>query len=323
MKKAASNNNMWILVIIVAGLLFLTPQGREFIGSIGGTSDTGPSTSDLEVEELEQEVLSCDGVQSVNLLFDDKNAYKIGTDPDNNLTIYSPIYKQVTDDATSTTGPVLTTFHALAGQNDMGEPASKYFGKPITFETVCSDLNIQTPLYYVGNLTTTVMCDDGVTINTDSAHETVGASSTYVPCLTIKAPAERCAMVYGAYLVAEYDATYVSKVSAVSGLHDANTAIYKAHDTNHSGVEIDMDQYKIFEMDETMLCDGKKLEDICVQVETTASNPGEDQGNVQFHWFAKNYDVDADEFTLIGPAIYDEDNNNIYIGYVNDTWHVA
>ena len=266
-----------------------------------------------------KDAISCDGIASVKLLYNDINAFKTGTDPGNKLEILSPSLIQVADDATSTTGPVMTEFSALAG-NTAGTPLSGYFAKPITFETVCSDVNIQPELKPASAPTITVTNDNGKTVNSDTNHEAMDASSTYSPCITVKAPAEACSSEYGAIVAFEYDATYVNKLDS-SDLSSTSSGFQVAHETNHSGSGKNLDQYKVMQFNGE-LCDGDKV-DICFDVTTTSSAVGEDQGNVKIHWYPLNYDLDADDYTIIGPAIYDEDNNIISQGNTTARYYTA
>lgn len=299
-----------LMSLVFVGLLVLgvwvVASGKLNIGKT-----LSVSTAD-EPKPSADQVASCDGVASVKLLYDSLNYYKQGTDPSGNLTIYEvngkKFKKMVADDATSTTGPVLSRYKAIAG-NNAGTPISGYFSAPADFSTDCSDLDIQPRLYQSNAPTLTILNDDGVTKNSDSNHEAMDASSTYSPCMTVKAPAEKCSSVYGAYVIFETDATYILKVDSTD-LESADAGYYFAHTTNQSASALDFDQYKIFKWDGGKLCDGDKV-DICFDVTTSASTPGEDQANIQIHWRALNYDTDADEGTPIGPAIYDEDLNLI------------
>jgi len=267
-------------------------------------------------------VSSCDGIASVKALLNDINYYKKGTDPAGNLTIYEKdgdeFVQIVADDATSTTVPVLSNFKGLAG-NSAGTPLSSYFAEEVSFTSLCSDVPIQPKLKPASAPTLTVVNDNGIQANSDSNHESAGASSTYTPCITVKAPAEACAARYGAVVAFEYDATYVSKVDS-SDLKLASTSFLVAHTTNHSATGLDMDQYKLMKFDGE-LCDGDKVE-ICFDVTTTSSAPGEDQANVQIHWYPINKDIDADEYTLI-TGIYDEDNNIISQGNTTAIYYTA
>ena len=267
---------------------------------------------------------SCDGISSVNALYNDINAYKIGTDPNNTLSIFEKIgaddfvVKTVADDATSTSVDVLSSYKALAG-NNLGTPLSSYFAEEIEFDTVCSDVDIQPRLKPASAPTITVVNDNGVQTNSDSNHETVAASTTYTPCITVKAPTEACSSRYGAIVALEYDATYVSQISS-SDLVNTDSAFLEGHATNHSGTGLDMDQFKIMKYSGE-LCNGKKVE-ICFDVKMGSSNPGEDQGNVRVHWFPINKDLDADELTVI-TGIYDEDNNVISQGNTTAIYYTA
>jgi len=278
---------------------------------------------------MQKDAQTCDGIQSVNALYNDINFYKIGTDPNNSLEILNKdgaaFLQRVADDATTTTVPVMSSFKALAG-NTGGTPVSGYFAEEVEFSTVCSDVPIQPKLRPSGEPSITVVNDNGVQQNSDSNHDSMDASSKYSPTVTVKSDAEACAARYGAVVVFEYDATYVSKVSSPD-LEDYSTSFLYPHTTNQSGIDKDFDQYKIMLWNgdvgqgKGFLCDGKKAE-FTFNVETTSSTPGEDQANVQVHWYPINKDIDADEYTLI-TGIYDEDNNVIATGNTTQMYYTA
>lgn len=308
--------NPWLIIGIIAVLLVAGGYINLDSFTAGGTDV--PDDEDDKEDRID-DLITCDGLASVSVRWDDKDYYKTGTDPASALTMYSPIYLTGADDS-ATVSPALTQFKALAG-NNAGTPSTTYFSKETAFETVCSDIFVQEKLYKAGAPTLTWVNDDGITVNADATnHESMAASSSYTPELTVKSAAETCASVYGAYAVAEYDASYVASVEPVHGLTDANTGIYIAHTTNHSGIEKDFDQYKVMKYS-GMLCDGAK-DVVSIKVTTIAADPGEDQANVLMHWLPINKDIDADEYTLI-TGIYDEDNNAIFIGNTTKTYHTA
>lgn len=284
------------------------------------TTPDGDKTIVIDTDQ--KEALSCDGIASVNALLDDLNFYKIGTDPASHLSIYEKngddFKKVVADDATSTSVPVLSSFKGLAG-NNIGTPKAGYFAEEVEFSSVCSDVDIQPKLRPSSAPTITVVNDNGITANSDSNHETVAASSTYTPCFTVKAAAESCGSRYGSVVIFEYDASYITKIDS-SDLSGSGSGFFFPHTTNHSASGLDMDQYKVMKY-EGMLCDGDKTE-VCFDVTTGSSNPGEDQGNVRIHWRPINKDIDADEYTLI-TGIYDEDNNDITTANTTATWYVV
>jgi hypothetical protein len=264
----------------------------------------------------------CPNVASISALYNDFNYYKAGTDPASTLTIYDKggeEFKQtVADDATDTTVSAIGSFKAVAGTN-AGTPSSGYFSELIEFSSACQDENIQPKLKPSGVPTLTLINDDGITKNSDSNHEAMGASSTYLPTMVIKAGSESCASRHGAYLIADYDATYFSKVSS-SDLKNGNSIVLFAHNSTGNLNAGTNDQFKVF-LYEGELCDGNKVEPQ-FKVETTATEPTEDV-SVDFHWIARDIDVDADEYTPLDPAIYDEDNNLIGEAIVNATFYGA
>jgi len=288
------------------------------------TTPSGEKLIDSSVTPAVKDALSCDGIASVYALYNDINAYKAGTDPNNTLTIYSKIgddnfvLKTVADDATTTKADVLSKYKALAG-NNLGTPISSYFAEEIEFSTVCSDVDIQPMLKPASAPTLTIVNDNGVTSNSDANHQLADGSETYTPCITVKAPTEACSSRYGAIVAFEYDATYVSQISS-SDLVNTDSSFFAAHDTNHSATGLDMDQYKLMKYSGE-LCNGKKVE-ICFDVKMTSATSEEDQGNVKVHWYPINKDLDADELTII-TGIYDEDNNVISQGNTTAIYYQA
>ncbi|MCD6176802.1 MAG: hypothetical protein J7K29_03080 [Candidatus Cloacimonetes bacterium] len=314
----ANKNSSLLLLGAIIIIAFLATGGK--LGGLFSAADTNiGDTGSTDTGTTDVTPTHCEGISSVKLLYDDKDAYKLGTDPGSVLTIYDPIAMTVADDATSTTGPTLTEYKALAGDN-AGTPSSTYFAKELDFETGCDDIHIQPKLYKAGAPTLTFVNDNGITQNSDTNDEAMDASSSYTPELTIKAPADECSSVYGAYVVAEYDATYIKSVTPVSGLTDADVGVYIAHTTNQSESGNDFDQYKVMKYS-GKLCDGAK-DTVSFKVETTSSTPGEDAGNIQVYWLPINKDLNADTYALI-TGIYDEDNNAIYIGNTSAYYYGA
>ena len=292
--------------------------------------------TDPDNEIKGKELTSCDGIQDVNALYDDINAYKVGTDPGGNLTIYEKdgkFFKQVVqDDATSTGVPYLSSFKGLAG-NTVGTPISSYFSEVIDFDTSCSNEPLQTELYPASAPTITFTNDNGKTINSDTNHEDMTASDTYTPCATIKAPSEGCSARYGALVAIEYDATFNKKIDGSSYFESTDKGYLAAHSDNLTA-SMAYDQYKVMMwdgavqdidgdgvLDDGVLCDGKKVE-VFFDVETTTETPVEDSNNIVFHWVPINKDLDADDMVLI-TGIYDEDNNLIAQATKNETLYTA
>lgn len=313
----AKKTGMWIMAIaltlvLVGGIYMVTT--RQTSTGDGGGADNGANDG-------------CDGIASIKALYNDFNYYKAGTDPASTLTVYEmdgqEFKKTVSDDATTTTLDASSNFKAVAGTN-AGTPSSGYFSELIDFSTGCTDKDLQPKLKPSGAPTITIVNDDGITANSDTNHESMGASSTYLPTLVIKAPAEACSARYGAFIVADYDATYYSKVTS-SDLSDGNTIVLLAHNiptTNITGGGNygTNDQFKVFEYNGE-LCNGAKIEPQ-MKIETTSTQPTEDI-NVDFYWMAKDIDTDADSYRPLAPAYYDEDNNVIGDINVNKTFFGA
>lgn len=332
-KKGFINAGLAVLVLVAILAAFAGPTIKGAWDNMRDDEpaelEIGSDNDELPATVEEKNLQSCDGIASVKSLLDDLNAYKSGTDPASHLTFFEmngeEYKKVVADDATSTTIPVLSTFKGLAG-NNIGTPLSSYFAEEIDVVTVCSDVEIQPDLYPASVPTMTVTNDNGKTVNSDSDHETVVASTTYSPCVTIKSPSEACSARYGAIVSAEYDASYVTKVSPSSSSLKTtgfDGSFLVAHTTNHSAIDKDMDQYKVMKWTDTdgKLCESESIE-LCFDVTMGGSNPGEDQGNVIFNWYPINKDLDADSLDVI-LGIYDEDNNLISQAYTNATWHTA
>jgi hypothetical protein len=211
----------------------------------------------------------------------------------------------------------------VAGTN-AGTPSSGYFSELLDFNTGCTDKDLQPKLKPSGQPTMTIVNDDGITANSDTNHESMGASSTYLPTVVIKAPAEACSARYGAYIIVDYDATYFSKITS-SDLSDGNTIVLLSHNiptTNITGRANagTNDQFKVFEYNGE-LCNGAKIEPQ-FKVETTSTQPTEDI-NVDFYWVGKDIDVDADSYRPLAPSYYDEDNNVVGEKLTNTTYSGA
>jgi len=306
----------WIILaaflVLLVGWAFSNFFEPAVNKAVGLPSSTGALTEEQVIAQsdlTEKEIQSCDGIASVNYLYDDKDAFKIGTDPSTNITIFDPIATKVADDATGTSVPILRTLRGLAGNTD-GVYEPDYFAKEIEVETVCSDINVQPELYAASAPTMTVVNDDLITKNSDSNSEAMDAESTYSPCVTIKAPSNAASSVYGAIVAFEYDATHVQKIESTD-LKKKSQSIYIAHTTNQSASDLDFDQWDTY-MYEGELISGQD-DKFCFDVTTTASAAGENQANVQIHWLPVNKDLDADTFEVL-TGIYDEDNNIISIG---------
>jgi len=333
------------LILLIAGLALVAGYAASKAGMFGGDTDSsltvqkGDTTvilPDAGKAVAQKELTSCDGIASVNALYNDINFYKKGTDPAGNMTIYEADGKEfltlVLDDATATTIPVLSEFKALAG-NERGTPNANYFATPLEFSTACNDLPIQAKVVPSSAPTISFVNDDGITKNSDSNHELIGANSTYTPTAVIKAQSETCAARYGAIVAFEYDATYTNNVDS-SHLDNAKSSFLVAHYTNWTLNQGAWDQYKIMLWNGTVmdidgdgvndagaLCDGKKIE-IPFDVETTGTAAGEDNGTIVMHWYPLNYDLDSDDLTLI-KDIYDEDNHLITEAETAGIWYTA
>lgn len=260
----------------------------------------------------EKEAQSCSGVQSVNALYNDLNAFATGTDPSSSLTVTSPIRKTIADDATTTTVPILSNIIGLAG-NSAGTPSTSYFGQEIAFESVCSDVDVQPELYAAGAPTMTILHDDGVTKSTSANNQTVAASTAYSAEITLRAPADQCSAVYGGVLAIGYDATYIEKIEEAGGdLTKKQYSIYAPHAA--AGSSYTHDQWETFEWKDSdgKLCDGEKAT-VVVQYTHTSTAASDDGANMNVTWWGINKDLNADNYELI-TGIYDESNNLIGLG---------
>lgn len=305
----------WMLIlffgamVVAAGTMVFNNYAAPKISSSLGETPEQQALEQQMAQVTEDEIASCNGVASINLLYDDKDSFKLGTDPATTMTIYDPIAKTVADDATSTTVPIKSTLKALLG-NSQGTPSTSYFGKEAVVETVCSDQDFQPELSLAGAPTLTVTNDNGVTLNANATDEAMGADSTYFPEITVKAPANAVSSEYGAIVVFEYDATYIQNIESPD-LSPSSRGVFLTHSGN-------FDQFKVFEYD-GVLQNGDR-DYIGFEVTTTGSAPGADQGNIKIHWLPINKDLNADTFDLI-TGLYDEDNNAIYLGNTTTTYY--
>jgi len=283
-----------LAIAIIAGLVFVGMSGTGLFAQTQGGTIRG----------------SCDGIASVNGLYNDIDRFRAGTDPDENISIYSangePYQKAIDDDATSTTVPVNSDLKGLAG-NEFGVISDTYFGEEVSFTTDCVDTDIQPKLTPASAPTLTGLNDDGITKNSISNYEDVGASTEYTWEISLRAPTDACASHYGAVLACEYDSTYVNKMEAGAGLTNSQQGILSTH-SNSS-----LNQWVAFNY-APELCDGAK-DDISIVYETTAA-AGADSVHMNCSWYGINKDLNADELTVI-TGIYDEDNNEIHLA---ETW---
>lgn len=301
-------------LFLYGGLAFLF-VGLVFGGAIGGITDlVGGDTLSavgLDADDAD-EVKACDGISSINLLADDKNALAIGTDPGTTLTIYEKngvaFSKTVADDATSTAVPVNSKLKIL-NANTLGAHNKSYFATFDEIETDCVDMDYQPKLYEGGTPTITIVNDNGVTSNADSSAEAMDASSVYTPCMTVKAPADQSASEFGAAVVMAYDATYVQNIDSTD-MGSSSEGWFESHLDNLSANH-NPDQFEVFKWD-GVLRDGDKVE-ICFDVETTSSTPGEDEAAIQLTWVPLNNDLNADTLEPIMAKMYDEDRNLINV----------
>lgn len=309
MAKNKSKVWLWILAIAVLGTggffgvkYLMTLPAQQTVVSSDGSGE-------------------CLGLSSVGVIYNDFNFYKSGTDPASHITMYDKNGQEfklaLADDANSgNTVAGKSSYKAVVGTN-AGTPKAGYFSEMVSFDAGCSNVDVQTKMKPSNYPTITIVNDDGITKNTDANDEAMSASSTYNPTLVIKAPAEACSARHGAFLIADYDATYVSKITS-SDLSDGNTIVLLTHNsptlnlTEISSMRGTNDQFKVWSYDGE-LCNGAKIEPQFV-VETTSTQPTEDV-NIDFYWLAKDIDTDADTYVPLAPAIYDEDNN--YIGEAN------
>ena len=295
-----------VIFLLVIGIVGTAWYFDAFDGAGAAFSITGADGEDL----------TCDGISSINLLYNDKNAQKIGTDPGDNITIYEvngePYSKVINDDDTSSTIPIQSTYKGLAG-NNLGTPVTDYFAVLVEGTTACADLDLQTSVQPSGAVSIAILNDNGVTLNSDSNDEDMAASSQYTACATVKAATETSGNEYGAIVVFEYDATFVSKVES-NDLTGSSTGYFEPH------ANATYDQYKVFEWNIAPLRDGDK-EEFCFDVTTTSATPAEDSSDIHIVYVPKNIDLDADTLQPI-TGIYDEDNNMINVTSTHQTYYI-
>lgn len=302
----AKNNMMgvWIVIaVLVVGFLFL--NGTLSIDQAADEgADDGAATGDCNVED-------------VALKYNDLDAYKIGTDPSSVLYIIGgDVTPQSLADDGSLTVPTNAEMTAIAG-----EDSTTYFSEEVTVNTECKDpAYVSVELTKAGAPTVTVINDDGTTKNANSTagREDIAADNSYIAEFTVRSSADTCASKYGAVVACEYDATYIQDIEAESVVTDATEAIYLTHGSNAAhggGTTATFDQWATFEYADE-LCDGKK-DTFSLKYTTTSTTPEMNTGMMNCTWLPKDIDKNEDDFSVIGPAIYDEDNNLIAIGTVS------
>lgn len=304
--KKAQATTLLVILLVVAGVFAV--MNIEEIGQMFSVEDTG-------ITEEEAVQLACN-VEDVTVNYNDLDSYKLGTDPAAQMYVLSgDISPQAINDDGSVTAPTNAEFTALAGEN-----SSTYFTELVTVETGCSDPKSVAPrLLKVGSATMTLVNDDGATVNTDAAHESMGASSSYTTEVSARANANECICAeYGCVIAVEYDATYFQEFD--SDLDDYSGSIYITHNSSGEGSQsAGLDQWATF-MYDGAVCDNEKLEFIITST-TTSTEPTEDTNPII--WILPmDYDKDEDTLEPI-LGIYDEDNNLIAPSSVNSTLSVA
>lgn len=306
----------WLVLIIIAAIVggifwqIGTGYGNKLASSVGAETAEQQQAEAAAAGITEQDLASCNGISSVNALYNDFSYFAAATDPGTNLTVYSPIRKTVLDDATSTTVPIKSELRGLAGQLAAGTPSTGYFGQEVDFSTGCADINVQPELFAIGAPTLTFTNDNGVTLNADASAEAMSADTTYSPTLTVKSGSNACSAKYGALVVADYDASYIDNVDSPDLAFF--TGKYREPKQNPSNGTSDVSDVFIYEGE---LCDGKKV-DLTFDVTSHATtSPSEDNG-VVFHWYPINKDMNADLNEVV-TGIYDDKNN--VISYGNST----
>lgn len=332
--KKKSGGLMWaaitLAVLIIFGMIvvsFWKGVGAPAVASSTGAAWIAEASEEQQAEEAvaagitEKEINSCDGVQSVNLLWNDRHAYTATTDPGQVITLFeangNPYSKAIADDATSSTVPILSELKGLAG-NNLGSHNTSYFGKEISFSTMCADYDLQKEMIPATAPTLTLTNDNGVTLNSDTNHESMTTDSTYSPTLTVKSASNACASVYGAVVAVDYDASYISMIEAGDGL-ESFSGSYLETKVNPTNGTSDQTTLLFFPGE---LCDGKKV-DLGIDVTSHATTEvGEDNG-VQIHWYPLNKDLDSDTLSKVITGLYDDKNTLISIGNTSIEYFVA
>ena len=298
---ANDNTLITVVVIVLLGYFFMQPGADD-------TTKDGDSTGIGDGKGSSGNTAGCGNVEDVLFKWNDFNSYKLGTDPASALFILtgSGVAPQSVADDASITVPVNALIRGIAG-----EDSTTYFSELYEENVGCSDpftasKNVQ--LEQAGAPTITVVNDDGTTKNadTDAGREDVAASNSYVAEFTVRAPADKCSSKYGTIFACQYDATYIQIVEAESNIDQVGAAIYR---TQASHGNATYDQWATFEYPGE-LCDGAK-DTFALKYTTTSTTPTDNAASLNCSWFPKDYDKDEDTYDVIGPSIYDEDNNLI------------
>lgn len=308
-KKGMSTVMVVVLLVLGVGALWM-------FGVFEGLGDQLAAAPEDTAEARAEERLECP-IEDVSLKYSDFDSHKRGTDPGAQLYIIDgDVSPQSLNDDGSLTVPVNAEITALLGEN-----SSTYFTQELSFNVDCMD-----PFYLSSELdkvsdghSLTIINDDGVTKNSDSNHESMGASTEYTAEVTVRSDADECICGdLGCVVAVEYDATYFQEIT--SDLDAVAEAIYITH--NSSGTTANAgthDQWKTFDYP-GRVCDSEKMEFI-LTVETTSTEPTEDV-NPEIWILPRDRDKNEDTLEVI-EGLYDEDNNLLSPQAVNGTYYCA
>jgi hypothetical protein len=319
MKKKAMAIPVTFLVILVAfGAIIWIAAGNR-LNTQGLNINTGSSN----VQSSPDAVQACNGVSSVLPQYNDFDVYAAGTDPASTLTLYQrdgePFKKTIADDATSTTLPVRSTFKGVAGTN-VGTEKAGYFSELVDLTTTCTDDDVVENLYPASAPTLTVVNSNGITVNSDANDEALAANDKKTITFKAVAPANACSMRHGANLVIMYSSTVFDDINPVTGLTDGSQTIRWGYNQTGNAQALTPNQYAVFDVPGS-LCNGEEGT-YRVQLEVGGTGPSEDQ-NLEYYWYGKDYTINPETYTLMGPTIYDESGNLIGEAGVNGTIYLS
>jgi hypothetical protein len=289
------------LLLIAVGML----AAMYFTGSGLFSAASTPSTT---VQVQGGTLASCQ-VEDTTFTYNDLDGFVIGTDPASTAYLSAgtkgpSVGTTVADDGTLTVSPG-DLLEIVVGEN-----SATYFSEVVKHTVPCSGTDslslTEAKIKAGGAPTITVINDDGATVNTDAAHESMSASSTYTALLKLRAPANQCSSKHGSVVAVEYDNTFFSTVE--SSLGTSTDAIYAAHNSTGNCVAGTCDQWVTFNYP-SELCDNDR-DEFTLTFTTTSTQPTEDT-NPAIHWLPRDYDVDQDTGEAI-LVIYDESNNAIW-----------
>ena len=292
-----------VAIVLIAGLLYFT-------GNLNLQGITTQTTND-NIATLE-----CPGISSVTVTNSPTDKYSSSTATSATFAITARNGEQfgpypITNGGTYSATPG-ASYSGLAGNN-----SASYYSEKYDIPASCTSFTINPKLTAIGNATLTIANTGGITANSASATDSVGAGGTVTPKLDYLAPVKQCTLKNGGYVVVDYDATYWTKWEpADSAVTKENIAIDSSLHHNSS-----FDTFQAFKVNSNELCDGQEL--ITRLKGTALADPDTSGGSVFIHLLGQNYGIDQYTGEVVGPALYDAQNTALYKSVYRTEYYVS